>query len=139
MLQPDRCRRRFAFDHQQLADTLGRKGGAQFEGRNQAFEAAGNVIQRRLVAFGEALNEAGFAQERLPAAVIVALQLRGEGEPLAAFLCSTLSWWRSVSTSASRETRDRKNPITIQQISLSMSPMEHSIAQFVALRQWDRV
>jgi hypothetical protein len=52
-----------------------------------------------------------------------------------AFLCSTLSWCRSVKISASSESRDRKRPMTIRQISLSMSPMPWSIARFAALRR----
>src|SRR5215831_18078574 len=56
-----------------------------------------------------------------------------------AFLCSTLSWWRSVTISASREDRDRKNPVTSHQINLSKSPMNRSIARFAILREGDKV
>ena len=50
------------------------------------------------------------------------------------FLRSTLSWWRSATISASSVARDRKSPMTTQQISLSISPMRRSIARFAALR-----
>ena len=43
-----------------------------------------------------------------------------------AFLCSTLSRWRSVRISASSEARDRKSPMKMHQISLSNSPMKRS-------------
>ena len=49
------------------------------------------------------------------------------------FLRSTLSWWRSATISASREARDLKSPMTTHQISLSISLMSRSIAQFAAL------
>ena len=51
-----------------------------------------------------------------------------------AFLCSTLSWWRNATISASSEARDRKRPMIANQISLSRFPMRRSIARFADLR-----
>ena len=75
LLQPYRRFGRFAFDHQQLAELLAREGGAQLEGRNEPFEATRDIVKRRLVAIGKALNQASVTQESFPTAVVASLEL----------------------------------------------------------------
>ena len=53
-------------------------------------------------------------------------------------LCSTLSWWRRATISASREDRDRKNPVRADQTSWSISTMAENINRFDVARQPDR-
>ena len=67
MFKPHRRRRRLALDHQQLGEALARKGGAQLERLAQLLEALRDVVERRLIAIGEALHQAGIAEEGLPA------------------------------------------------------------------------
>ena len=75
MIEPYRRRGRLAFDHEQLAEALARERRAQLERRDEFFEASRDIVKRRLVAIGEALDQARIAEERFPTVLIIALKL----------------------------------------------------------------
>lgn len=75
MIEPQRRRWPLAFDQEQLAETLTREGGAQFEGCHEPFEALREIVERRLIPVRKALDQPGVAEEGFPAAAVVTLEL----------------------------------------------------------------
>lgn len=75
MLQPRRSRRPLALEQHQLAEIPPREGRAQFKRGGEIVQPLRQKLQGRLVAIGEALHQTSIAEKRLPASVIVALQM----------------------------------------------------------------
>jgi hypothetical protein len=71
MLEPYGGGRPLALEHEQLAKALTRKCRAQLKGHGKVLQPAREIIERRLIAIGEALDQTGIAEKSLPAILIM--------------------------------------------------------------------
>jgi hypothetical protein len=71
MLEPYGGSWPLALEHEKLTEALTRKCRAQLKGHGKVLQAARDIIERCLIAIGEALDQTGIAEKSLPAILIM--------------------------------------------------------------------